>query len=66
MRTLGMLFCMTIITLIFNHFMGNSPVGPETRMAFLTCMHLSMVIFCGLCVVGILFSTGRLKSGVSR
>ncbi|MFH1215166.1 MAG: MFS transporter [Pseudomonadota bacterium] len=69
MRTLGMLFCMTIITVIFNHFMGKEPVSQETRMAFLTCMHLSMVIFCGLCVVGVLFSMGRVKNmrvGVKR
>lgn len=61
MRTLGMLCCMTIITLIFNHFMGDRPVSPETRQAFLTSMHVSLVIFSGLCVVGILFSMGRLK-----
>jgi hypothetical protein len=52
---------MTIITVIFNHFMGDRPMGPETRSAFLASMHLSMVIFSSLCVVGILFSIGRLK-----
>ena len=61
MRTVGMLCCMTIITVIFNHFMGDRPMGPETRSAFLASMHLSMVIFSSLCVVGILFSIGRLK-----
>ncbi|MBU1172754.1 MAG: MFS transporter [Proteobacteria bacterium] len=61
MRTLGMLCCMTIITLIFNHFMGDHPVSPETRSAFLASMHMSLRIFSGLCVVGIIFSLGRLK-----
>lgn len=66
MRTMGMLLCMTLITIIFNHFMGDSPVSRETRMDFLASMHLSMVLFCGLCVVGVLFSMGRMKDGRGR
>lgn len=61
MRTLGMLGCMTIITLIFHYYMGDQPVNDQTRNAFLKSMHVSMIIFCGLCVVGVFFSMGRLK-----
>ncbi len=61
MRTLGMLGCMTVITLIFHYFMGDQPVNDQTRNAFLKSMHVSMIIFCGLCVVGVFFSMGRLK-----
>lgn len=61
MRTLGMLLCMTLITLIFNHTMGERPVSFDTRHAFLASMHVCMVIFSCLSVAGILFSMGRIK-----
>jgi EmrB/QacA subfamily drug resistance transporter len=61
MRTMGMLCSMTIITLVFKHFMGDHPVSAETRSSFLASMHLCMMIFCFLCVVGVLCSMGRLK-----
>jgi EmrB/QacA subfamily drug resistance transporter len=61
MRTLGMLCCMTIITLVFHYYMGEQPVNDQTRDAFLTSMHISMVTFCSLAVVGVFFSMGRLK-----
>ncbi len=65
MRTLGMLLCMTMITLIFNHTMGEHPVTFETRGLFLSSMHLSMVIFSALSVLGILFSFGRIKPSIN-
>jgi len=61
MRTLGMLSCMTVITLTFHYYMGDQPVNDQTRYAFLDSMHVSMVTFCGLCIVGVFFSLGRLK-----
>ena len=61
MRTMGMLCSMTIITLVFKHFMGDHPVSAETRSSFLASMHLCMMIFCFLCVAGVFCSMVRLK-----
>ena len=61
MRTMGMLCCMTIITLVFKHIMGDHPVSAETRSSFLASMHLCMMIFCYLCVAGVFCSMVRLK-----
>jgi len=61
MRTLGMLCCMTVITLTFHYYMGDQPVNDQTRDAFLKSMHVSMITFCILCMVGVFFSMGRLK-----
>ena len=61
MRTMGMLCSMTIITLVFKHFMGDHPVGAETRSSFLASMHFCMMIFCFLCVAGVFCSMVRLN-----
>jgi EmrB/QacA subfamily drug resistance transporter len=61
MRTMGMLCSMTVITLVFKHFMGDQPVSAETQYSFLASMHLCMVIFCFLCVAGVFCSMVRLK-----
>lgn len=60
MRSLGMLTSMTIITLIFSYLMHGQQVTPETQGAFLTSMRTALLIFCGLCVVGIGCSLGRI------
>jgi EmrB/QacA subfamily drug resistance transporter len=65
MRTMGMLLCMTMITLVFNHIMGDHPVTFETRGLFLSSMHLSMVFFSSLSILGVLFSLGRIKPSVN-
>ncbi len=61
MRTVGMLCSMTIVTLVFKHFMGDHPVSAETRSSFLASMHLCMMIFCFLCVAGVFCSMVRLN-----
>ena len=61
MRTLGMTSSMMIITLIFSYLMHGQPVTAETQPAFLASMRLSLLIFCGLCVVGIGCSLGRVS-----
>jgi len=61
MRTMGMLCCMTIITLVFKHIMGDHPVSAKTQSSFLASMHLCMIIFCLLCVAGVFCSMVRLK-----
>jgi EmrB/QacA subfamily drug resistance transporter len=59
MRTVGMLFCMTIITYILSWKMGDHAVSVETQDMFLYCMHFSFLIFSGMSVVGIIFSMAR-------
>ncbi|PLX93958.1 MAG: MFS transporter [Desulfuromonas sp.] len=61
MRTLGMMTSMTIITIIFSILMGGDPVTVETQGAFLASMRTALLVFCGLCVVGIFCSVGRFK-----
>ncbi len=61
MRTLGMMTSMMIITLIFSYLMHGQPVTSETEPWFLASMRLALMIFCGLCVVGIGFSLGRVR-----
>ena len=59
MRTVGMLICMTIITFILSWKMGDNAVSVQTQDLFLYCMHFSFLLFSGLSVIGILFSTAR-------
>jgi len=61
MRTLGMMTSMTIITVIFSVLMGGQAVTAATEPAFLRSMHLALLIFSGLCVLGIGCSFGRLQ-----
>lgn len=60
-RTLGMMTSMMIITLIFSYLMQGQPVTAETQAAFLTSMRWALLIFCGLCVIGIGCSFGRVQ-----
>ena len=66
MRTLGMMTSMMIITLIFSYLMHGQPITPETQPAFLASMRLALLIFCGLCVLGIGCSLGRVKNTGER
>ncbi|AMV71390.1 MFS transporter [Desulfuromonas carbonis] len=59
MRTLGMMTSMTIITIIFSVLMGDRPIAAETLPDFLRSMRSALLVFCGLCVVGIFCSVGR-------
>ncbi|MEA3544798.1 MAG: MFS transporter [Thermodesulfobacteriota bacterium] len=61
MRTLGMLSSMMIITLVFSYLMHGQPVTLESQAAFLSSMRIALLIFCGLCVVGIGCSLGRVN-----
>ena len=61
MRTMGMMTSMMIITLIFSLLMHGQPVTTATQPAFLASMRSALLIFCGLCVVGIGCSLGRVE-----
>lgn len=59
MRTLGMMVSMMIITLIFSWLMHGQPVTLQTQPQFMASMRLALLIFSGLCVIGIGCSLGR-------
>jgi len=61
MRTLGMMSSMSIITVIFAMFMAGQPVTATTQPQFLHSMRTALLIFCGLCVIGIACSAGRMR-----
>jgi EmrB/QacA subfamily drug resistance transporter len=65
MRTLGMLSSMTIITVIFSVLMGGHAVTAATLPAFLRSMHVALLAFCALCVLGIFCSFGRLRENTT-
>ena len=61
MRTLGMMTSMSIITVIFSIFMAGQAVTVATLPQFLLSMRTALLVFCGLCLIGIACSAGRLQ-----
>jgi MFS family permease len=61
MRTLGMMTSMSIITVILATFMAGQTVTAATLPQFLLSMHTALLVFCGLCVIGIACSAGRMR-----
>jgi EmrB/QacA subfamily drug resistance transporter len=62
MRTLGMMVSMSIITIVFSVYMGGRGVTPESEPAFLQSMQIALLTFCGLCLLGVFCSFGRLRA----
>jgi uncharacterized membrane protein HdeD (DUF308 family) len=60
MRSLGMMTSMSIITVILAMVMAGQPVTAATQPQFLLSMHTALLVFCGLCILGIACSMGRL------
>lgn len=65
-RTLGMMTSMTIITIIFSMTMGGEAVSASTQPAFLLAMRSALLIFCGLCSIGIFCSIVRQRKRVEK
>lgn len=61
MRTLGMMTSMSIITVIFAVLMAGQTVSAATLPQFLLSMRTALLVFCGLCVVGIACSAARMR-----
>jgi EmrB/QacA subfamily drug resistance transporter len=60
MRTLGMMTSMSIITVVFSVLMAGQAVTIETEPQFLLSMRTALLVFCGLCIIGIACSAGRM------
>jgi len=61
MRTLGMMGSMTIITIIFSIVMSGQAVTLQTQPQFLFSMHVALLTFSVLCIIGIFFSMARIR-----
>ena len=61
MRTLGMMGSMTIITITFSIVMSGQAVTLQTQPQFLFSMHVALLTFSVLCIIGIFFSMARIR-----
>ena len=63
MRLLGQMLSMGIATLIFALFIGKAQITPEHYPALIQSVKLALIVFAGLCALGIYFSLyrGRLR-----
>jgi EmrB/QacA subfamily drug resistance transporter len=59
MRTVGMLTSMAIITVVLSLFMGDNPVSKDNHLDFVSSMHVSLIGFSLMSIVGICFSMIR-------
>jgi EmrB/QacA subfamily drug resistance transporter len=61
MRTVGMMFSMGIVMLVFSVYMGRVQITPEYYSMFLKAMKVAFIIFVSLCFVSIFASMVRGK-----
>lgn len=68
MRTVGMLTSMAVITVILSLFMGNNPISTDNHLEFVHSMHVSLIAFSLMSIVGIGFSMirNRVAKAVSK
>ncbi len=59
MRLAGQMLSMGIAMMVLAIFVGNEPITPELFSAFIEALKVSMAIFAGLCIAGIVFSLVR-------
>ncbi len=59
MRTGGILISMAINTVILTVFMGDHPVSIDNRLEFVLSMHVSLIVFALMSIIGIGFSIAR-------
>jgi EmrB/QacA subfamily drug resistance transporter len=61
MRLLGQMFSMGIATLVFAILIGRVQITPSAYPALVKSVHLALLIFAGLCGLGVFFSLSRGK-----
>ncbi len=59
MRLIGQMVSMALVTVIFSMMIGKTAISPTNYEQFLKSMQFCLVIFTGLCTVGIAFSLFR-------
>ncbi len=60
-RSMGMLTGMGISTWLIEYFMGHTTITGQTQQAFMSTMHWAMIVFAGICFLGIFCSMGRMN-----
>lgn len=63
MRMTGQMISMGISMLLFALFLGREPINKSNYPSFLASMKVGLVIFAGLCIVGIFASLARNNAG---
>ena len=65
MRLVGQMVSMALVTLVITLMIGKKALAPENYGRFLFSMHFCLIVFTGLCLVGIVFSLqrGRVRGG---
>ena len=65
MRLLGQMFSMGIATLVFAVLIGRVQITPKVYPALIRSVHVALLIFAGLCGLGIFFSLirGKMRPG---
>lgn len=61
MRLLGQMLSLGVTTLIFGLLIGRVRITPEQHPAFVASVHYALLVFFGLCLLGIYFSLSRGK-----
>lgn len=59
MRLTGQMISMAIVLLLFSLYIGDDPIAEHTYPAFMKSMHITFIIFCFLCIIGVFFSLSR-------
>ena len=65
MRTMGMLVCMTTVTLIFRLYLGDTPVSAESIPDFVKSLQVLFILFSCLSLVGVFLSMVRTSPKVA-
>jgi EmrB/QacA subfamily drug resistance transporter len=61
MRSIGMMFSMGVVTLIFAIYIGHVQITPEYYLPFLRSVNVTFIVFAVLCLGGIFASLARGK-----
>jgi hypothetical protein len=59
MRSIGMMFSMGMVMLLFSLYIGRAPITPSSYPLFIKSMNSAFIIFSALCVAGIFASLSR-------
>jgi EmrB/QacA subfamily drug resistance transporter len=59
MRSIGMMFSMGVVMLLFSLYIGRTPITPSLYPLFIKSAQVAFVIFTALCVAGIFASLSR-------
>jgi hypothetical protein len=59
MRLMGQMLSMGVATVVLTLMLGRVPITPATYPLFIKSLQMTLAIFTGLCLAGVLFSLAR-------